>query len=457
MLVVPETSDMQTAELLEFNRVRSSARFDPDVIPRPLWPKLHPAALSGIAGEFTLEAAERSGTDPAALLISFLTCAAAAVGGKSSLQVGITSHPARLFSVLVSSSYTCPAVAFQYALQVFSAADAGNEKARKFPPLAIKQWSLTTGEDFVEAVTDSAAEQDVLQGPVAVADKSSSRLLLVVNGFGKTMQAVTRSNSPLEPMLKAAWDDSDLQLITRSRKRIKASGNVCLLGRIGLDDIAELITKENRWHDLGSRLLWVAVPPKRLAASPKPLDQKLLLRWARQLTSAISVAEKTPVLALSQEAETRWEEFYEQLSRAATGAIAPASARSPALVLRLAAIFALLERRPLVTPTDLGSAMAVWCYCQASARLLFSGSTTNNSMRVLLALADGPKTQTEMHHLFSRHIKGVQLNHILIDLEARGLVVCKRTDGGSAKGRPSTTWSLGPGTTLDTLLEGELP
>ena len=66
-----------------------------------------------------------------------------------------------------------------------------------------------------------------------------------------------------------------------------------------------------------------------------------------------------------------WNDGYVALSQGRADAYGAATSRAEAQVLRLSAIYAALDRTPLIDACHLEAALAVWDYCRDSARLLF--------------------------------------------------------------------------------------
>ena len=89
--------------------------------------------------------------------------------------------------------------------------------------------------------------------------------------------------------------------------------------------------------------------------------------------------------------------------------------------------------------------MAIWRYADDSAQYLFGGLDDIDldpvAQKILDAIARGPKTQTEIAHLFSRNLPGHKLQKVLMDLQERGLInaIKRRTAG-----RPQTVWQMMP-------------
>jgi hypothetical protein len=114
------------------------------------------------------------------------------------------------------------------------------------------------------------------------------------------------------------------------------------------------------------------------------------------------------------------------------------------MVLRLALIYYLLDLPSRasqgIAPIHLDAAMAVWRYCDESARMLFAGRAgTSLGDRVLSLLLNGPMTKDELNAHFSTKQKD-ELGTVLGELERASLI--RRTTRKGETGRPATVWEL---------------
>ncbi len=66
-----------------------------------------------------------------------------------------------------------------------------------------------------------------------------------------------------------------------------------------------------------------------------------------------------------------WAGIYPQLAEAEQGLVAAIISRAEAQVLRLSALYAVLDRSPMIREPHLLAALAVWDYAEASARRIF--------------------------------------------------------------------------------------
>ena len=93
--------------------------------------------------------------------------------------------------------------------------------------------------------------------------------------------------------------------------------------------------------------------------------------------------------------------------------------------MRLACLYALLDLSDTIRLEHLSAGLALWAYCEDSAKYIF-GETLGDPLadEIKRVLDDEPKgmTQTELSNYFKRHKKSEQLNRALNILIARGMV-----------------------------------
>ena len=92
--------------------------------------------------------------------------------------------------------------------------------------------------------------------------------------------------------------------------------------------------------------------------------------------------------------------------------------RGPALVRRLALVYALCDQSPVIRAVHLDAALAVWAYAEESVGTIF-GTMTGDPLadKIEAALANGPLAREELFALFDRHVSAARLD------EALGLLV----------------------------------
>ena len=150
-----------------------------------------------------------------------------------------------------------------------------------------------------------------------------------------------------------------------------------------------------------------------------------------ELQAAINFAKDFVEIARDPEAKKLWHEVYPSLSEAQPGMSGAVIGRAEAQVMRLSAIYALLNKSRLIRPEHHRAASAVWRYCEDSARWIFETGTGNkNADRVLAALkAAGKKGLTKWQitsEVFNRHATKFEIDEALRLLHSLKLARCER-------------------------------
>jgi hypothetical protein len=94
--------------------------------------------------------------------------------------------------------------------------------------------------------------------------------------------------------------------------------------------------------------------------------------------------------------------------------------RAEAQVLRLAALYAVLDLSEDIEREHLMDALALWDYAEASARYVFGDATGNSVADQILDPGDGGMTRTDISNLFGRPKNAGRTNRALYLLLAAG-------------------------------------
>ena len=155
---------------------------------------------------------------------------------------------------------------------------------------------------------------------------------------------------------------------------------------------------------------------------------------------ALEFARKQGPLRRDGEASEVWRGCYGELSADRAGLRGCLLARAEAHVLRLSLLYALLDESVLVRATHLIAALAVWDYCEASARYVFGdglGDPVADELLRLLRACPAGLTRTEIRDYFQRHASADRLGRALGLLLENRLARCERVQTG---GRPEERW-----------------
>ena len=122
------------------------------------------------------------------------------------------------------------------------------------------------------------------------------------------------------------------------------------------------------------------------------------------------------------------------------------TSRGEAQVMRLACIYALLDRSSIIKTAHLLAAQAVWDYAEASTRYIFGGkqgdTITDTILTKLKEKFPDELTQTDISRVFHGHQNASKIERALQTLERDGLVTQQTEE---TRGRPVTWWSATEG------------
>jgi hypothetical protein len=164
---------------------------------------------------------------------------------------------------------------------------------------------------------------------------------------------------------------------------------------------------------------------------------------ARELRRALNWAQSQTEILFRRTPAARelWQDRYPALSQGRPDLYGAATSRAEAQVLRLSAIYAALDCSSAVEACHLHAALAVWDYCQASARLFFDAAPIDpTARRISEALNAAPEglTKGQISALFHRHVGRERIDLALQQLSSLGAVT-RHIEAG--RGRHSTLWA----------------
>src|SRR5262249_22800867 len=129
------------------------------------------------------------------------------------------------------------------------------------------------------------------------------------------------------------------------------------------------------------------------------------------------------------------------LSEGTPGMLGAITGRAEAQVMRLSAIYALLDKSKFIRPEHHHAAMAVWRYCEQSARWIFGTSTGDrNADKILVALrhTSNGMTKTEISiDVFNRHASSAEIDEALRLLHGLRMVGYRAE---ASRGAPIQRW-----------------
>lgn len=129
----------------------------------------------------------------------------------------------------------------------------------------------------------------------------------------------------------------------------------------------------------------------------------------------------------------------QELSEGQPGLFGAITARAEDQVMRLAAIYAAFDGTAVISRRHLEAALAVWQYCETSARLIFGDSTGDPvADRIFSAIQEkGAMTRTDVCDLFGRNMSAKEIDRAITILTEAKRIECEEVKDPKG-GRPLT-------------------
>jgi hypothetical protein len=264
--------------------------------------------------------------------------------------------------------------------------------------------------------------------------------LVVETEFASALRVSERDGNPLTAVLRQAWDSGTLRILTRNKAAKATGAHISMIGHITKDELLKYLNSTEAGNGFGNRILWCCVRrSKLLPEGGGAVDLGPILR---KLEQAVRFARTAGELKREPEARELWAEVYPHLTRDRLGLFGAVTGRAEAITLRLSMLYALLDCSAEIRVPHLAAALAVWRYCEDSARFIF-GSTLGDQTAdaILEGLQRNPEGLTRQEisdRIFGRHKRAEEISRALRVLASAGLAQAEQRDTG---GRPAEVWS----------------
>jgi hypothetical protein len=405
-------------------------------------PELRAKALYGLPGMIVQTISPHTEAHPAALLIQFLVAFSNCIGRTAYFTVEATRHYLILFAVIVGiSSRGRKGTSWDHVSRLFQAID--EQWCRN-----CMQSGLSSGEGLIYAVRDPVIKREPIKEKGRVIDYQDvitdvgvldKRLLAIEEEFAKLLRVIAREGNTLSPQIRQAWDKGNLRLMTKNSPLQATDAHVSIIGHITKDELKRNLDEVETANGFANRFLWTFSRRTKLLPEGGNLPHSKLNSLILLLHDVVNFARSVGEMSRDKEANALWHKIYGELSTEdRTGLFDAVTSRAEAQVSRLACIYALLDQSAIVQRPHLEAALALWCYCEDSARFIFGNSTGDRvADAALSALREAEEvglTKTDISTIFARNVSAARLNHALTVLESAGRIRCVSEPGES--GRP---------------------
>jgi len=278
------------------------------------------------------------------------------------------------------------------------------------------------------------------------------RLCILESEFAQTLKVMNRPGNTLSPVLRNAWDGHEvLETLTKTKPARATGAHISVFGHITLDELHRHLTTTEAGAGFANRFLWHCARRSKMLPRGGRVPVDALEQVTTAVAGAVEYAREVDELDFDEEANELWCGLYPQLGSGRFGLFGAVTARAEPQVIRLGCIYALMNRSNVVRAQHLRAGLAVWKYCEDSARYIFGDllgdPDADEIRRALLLNPDEGLTRTEIRNLFQRNRRAEDINRALSVLEAYGLA--RRQDEHSG-GRPTERWISTEGPTTET-------
>ena len=422
-------------------------------------PPISEDAFYGLAGQFVRIVEPHTEADPKFLLLMFLAYAGNVLDRKYYVMAGGDRHYTNLYLCGVGATSSGRKGSTTGPVELFF------RESDRAPGLGNMLPGLSSGEGLIWTIRDEVwgkqynkktrETEDVLLHE-GVADK---RLIVNLGEFMGALQVMRRQGNTLSPVVRAAWESGVLVSPTKNSPARATGAHVTIVGMISKEELLRAIEETDADNGLLNRFLWCCCRRSKTLPEGGRLWQVVESPAWRRLQEDFNRIGLLPSgrLERNEDAADIWGRdshpdrgVYAELSRERYGLAGAATARAHAQVLRLSLLYAVLDRAPEIRPEHLDAALAVWRYCEDSARYIFGdalGDPTADAVIKALRAAQHGLTRTDIRDHFHRKKQEGEITRALFLLHQKGLARFERQE---TAGRPVERWFATSGTVAAT-------
>ena len=402
------------------------------------WPELEDAALYGLPGDIVRAIAPNTEADPAALLVQTLVAFGSFIGRGCHVPIEGDKHHANLYCVLVGKTAKGrKGTSWSRVRELFS----------PLPGWVSSVSGLSSGEGLKYHVRDATEGNKGKDGDPGVVDK---RLLVIEPEFAQVLRTGARAGNTLSATVREGWDSGTLRTLTKNDPITATGAHISIISHITKDELRSELTETESGNGFANRFLFVCVQRSQtLPFGGGAIAEKTVAEIQDRITKArneaqnYAIAKHAGAVHMTPEAMIIWEYVYPALSEGFDGLLGSVTARAEAQVRRIAMIYALMDGARSVDVKHLEAALALWRYCEQSARCIFGSAFGNRVvdeiLRALRVAGSSGMTRTEIRDLFQRHESSERIGIALETIKERNLAYSEMR---STEGRPVEIWKV---------------
>ncbi len=401
--------------------------------------ELHENAMHGVAGEYVRMVEPYTEAGNPAMLIQFLTQIGNAMGRRPAFKVGGDRHGTNMYAAVVGDTGR-------------GRKGTSYRKAGWPVVLADPQWDerkrsgVSTGEGLLKLFQREEfpdVEQTDTSLKVGAEDR---RILLYQPEFATVLRKMRRSEAILSSILRELWDSGKAGNWTLANPIHVEGAHLSVITHITELELSQELLTLDMANGFANRFLWVCSQRSKLLpfAFENDLPQEELDPIVDRLKDVLTFArrEAPESYRFTPEARSNWPEIYTRLEEPDPSLLGMVTSRSTPIVLRLAVIYAVLDKATSIGMEHLNAALAVWEFSLQSASYLFGSSVGNpvaDKIYKFLLLHSAGVTRKEIStQALSGNVTKDHLDAAFQLLIDRKLI--RKLDPPKKPGRPAEVW-----------------
>ncbi|MDM0113927.1 DUF3987 domain-containing protein [Variovorax sp. J22R133] len=391
-------------------------------VPRP-----DPAALYGLIGEIALAAAETTEANPFAVALNVMTYLSAAVGRVAYYPVGNTFHHPRLFGLHVGRTGRGRK---GDATSIVQRIDKAIRAKDEYIAPQVHRGGLSTREGLAFLIHDG-----YMDGKNEVPPIHDKRLYVVESEFANVLNQTKRDGNTLSPALRDVFDGTSIKPATKTNRLGATDPHVAMSCAVTPSELRSMLATRELTNGFANRFMMVFAEREHLVPFPRPTSPHVIDGFADRIIDALKwIGADRPVetdvreMKLTPAAQRHYEKLYHgELNDQSAGELVNAlvERRAP-ILLRMAMLFAIFDKRNEIDVPHVGAAMAWVRYWTDSVKYIFAtaldevtvAETSANANKILKFLTSkGSASRTDISvECFARHLSKDKIDAALDEL-----------------------------------------
>lgn len=397
----------------------------------------------GLAGEYVRFIEPHTEADRMALLIQFLAYFGNIIGRSAFFQVEGNQHYTNLFCVLVGDTASGrKGTSFGRVREVYKDLDAHHQSECIVSGLASGEGLLYHVRDaqYIQKKNTRTGKAEDILADGGVTDK---RLLVVEGEFAQVLRVQGREGNSLSAIIRSFWDSGNARNLTKNSPLKTTDAHVSIVGHITKTELINCLSEVESANGYANRFLWICVRRSKFLPFGSDIGLTDLMNINADIASRIKLARDIREIRFSNAAKDLWISSYRHLETSRFGFVAKVTQRASPYVLRLSCIFAVLDAQTEIRREHLEAALAVWQFCEDSAKYIFGekiGSKNADTLLAALRQTENGLTRTEIHNdIFRKNLNAGEIKsalQILVDAD----LIESQTQPSENSRKPSEKW-----------------